>query len=109
MSFTRFHDDPARIKKENIETSALNDYIFNVPGNTNGVRVPHFDDPHLRLQKGGGHVMTDMVGVETMLRENARHTLGVENFDQNDLFEDMYVMPGVYKSTFPKLNENSQI
>ena len=27
MSFTRFHDDPVRIKKENIETSAMNDYI----------------------------------------------------------------------------------
>ena len=34
MSFTRFHDDPSRIKKENIETSMQNQYIFNVPGNT---------------------------------------------------------------------------
>lgn len=72
MSFTRFHDDPARIKKENLETNAMNDYLFNVPGNTGGVQVPHFDDPHLRQQRGGGHIMTNMVGVESLLRNSVR-------------------------------------
>ena len=36
MSFTRFHDDPNRIQKTNLERSAINDYTFNVTGNTKG-------------------------------------------------------------------------
>ena len=52
MSFTRFHDDPNRIQKTNLETSAVNDYIFNVPGNTN--QQLHFiEDPHIRAQING--------------------------------------------------------
>ena len=31
MSFTRFHDDPNRIEIKNLETSAMNSYVFNVP------------------------------------------------------------------------------
>tara|TARA_B100001287_G_scaffold270185_1_gene268612 strand:+ start:164 stop:640 length:477 start_codon:yes stop_codon:yes gene_type:complete len=68
MSFTRFHDDPARIQKTNLETSSINNYIFNVPGNTGGVNVPYIEDPHIRIQKGGASTHTNMVGVESMLR-----------------------------------------
>ena len=35
MAFTRFHDDINRIEKTNLETTAINDYTFNVPGNIN--------------------------------------------------------------------------
>ena len=107
MSFTRFHDDPARIKKENIETSALNDYLFNVPGNTNGVRVPHFDDPHLRLQKGGGHVMTDMVGVETMLR-NSIIPLNRDDLKFNN-YKRVKVPGNPYAKNIPSVNISKTI
>ena len=68
MSFTRFHDDPARIQKTNIETTSINNYIFNVPGNTGGAIVPFIEDPHVRIQKAGASTHTNMVGVESMLR-----------------------------------------
>ena len=32
MSFTRFHDDPARIKKQLQQTTDAGRYILNVPG-----------------------------------------------------------------------------
>ena len=83
MSFTRFHDDPARIIKRNIETSSMNDYIFNVPGNTKTIQSQYFEDPHLRLQKTGGQQMNNMVNVETMLR-NSHVKLNRDNVNKND-------------------------
>lgn len=72
MSFTRFHDDPARVKKANIETSAINDYVFNVPGNLSGARSHFYEDPRIRLQKTGMGQHTNMIGVESMLRNQNR-------------------------------------
>ena len=68
MSFTRFHDDPARIQKANMENTYLNDYTFNVPGNGNGIKSQFYNDPRLRLQKTGGYIQKDMIGLENSLR-----------------------------------------
>ena len=67
MSFTRFHDDPNRIQKTNLETSALNDYRFNVPGNTNH-QTCFFQDPHIRTQTNGTPLYKQMIHVESQLR-----------------------------------------
>ena len=67
MSFTRFHDDECRIAKENLETTAMNDYVFNVPGNLNQASV-YFSDPHMRMQKTGGAIYRNMVDVENELK-----------------------------------------
>jgi hypothetical protein len=67
MSFTRFHDDECRIAKKNLETSSINDYIFNVPGNMNSHSV-FFSDPHIRMQRSGGHIYRNMIGVENELK-----------------------------------------
>lgn len=83
MSFTRFHDDPARIIKKNIETSSMNDYIFNVPGNTSTIQSQYFEDTHLRLQKTGGQQFTNMVNVESMLR-NTHVKLNRDNVQLNE-------------------------
>ena len=56
MSFTRFHDDPNRIKKKNIEISMMNQYTFNTPNNINNISV-FFNDPHLRMQKSGNQLL----------------------------------------------------
>lgn len=89
MSFTRFHDDPARIIKKNIETSSMNDYIFNVPGNTSTIQSQYFEDPHLRLQKTGGQQFNNMVNVETMLRNTHvklnRDNVKLNEYKQNSL------------------------
>jgi hypothetical protein len=66
MSFTRFHDDPNRIQKTNLETSAMNDYIFNVPGNS-GYNNVFVQDPHIRLQKTGVNTHRNMIHAESQL------------------------------------------
>ena len=68
MSLTRFHDDPNRIKKTNLEASAILDYKFNVPSNFNNNNI-YISDPHLRLQHCGSTQLRDMVGVESELRQ----------------------------------------
>lgn len=67
MAFTRFHDDPSRVIKSNLETSSINDYMFNIPSNTNNKNV-YIDDPHIRLQKNGNSQYSNLVGLEGELR-----------------------------------------
>jgi hypothetical protein len=105
MSFTRFHDDPARIQKQNIETSAMNSYIFNVPGNGSGVQSQYINDPHVRLQKTGMKQQTNMINIESMLRNihvplnrddrnineynrNTTHSKGVKTKEHNKSMTD---------------------
>ena len=67
MSFTRFHDDPNRIQKKNIEISTMNQYIFNTPGNTQN-RSVFFNDPHLRMQKNGNQLYNNLIQTENELK-----------------------------------------
>ena len=83
MSFTRFHDDPCRIVKENLETTAQNDYIFNVPGNTRSTNLPFYEDPQIRLQRSGVTLHNNMVNVESMLR-NIHVPLNRDRMDKNE-------------------------
>ena len=68
MSFTRFHDDPARIQKANIENTHMNEYVFNVPGNGKGMKSQYFSDPRIRLQHTGVSMQKDLIGLENSLR-----------------------------------------
>jgi hypothetical protein len=49
MSFTRFHDDPARIRKHVEDSTFAERYHLNTPGNGNN--MPLQMDPQLRLQR----------------------------------------------------------
>ena len=49
MSFTRFHDDKYRIKKQVEESIYAGDYFINAPGPC--VDLPYMEDPQIRLQK----------------------------------------------------------
>jgi len=66
MAFTRFHDDPCRIKKQLQESTDQGRYILNVPGN--GEKPYYMDDPYLRLQRWGGNLMTNTINVENDLK-----------------------------------------
>ena len=48
MSFTRFHDDPCRVRKELQESTGPGKYMLNVPGN--GAYPSYIVDPQVRLQ-----------------------------------------------------------
>lgn len=82
MSFTRFYDDPNRIEIKNLETSAMNSYVFNVPGNTDGMNL-YFSDPHIRMQKTGSHLNRNLLDVETELR-NINIPLNRDNINLNN-------------------------
>ena len=56
MSFTRFHDDPARIQKQIQESTYLARYQLGTPGQ--GIDLPFFEDPNIRLQGFGANVFS---------------------------------------------------
>ena len=66
MSFTRFHDDPARIEKQLQESTEQGEYMLNVPGN--GVKPCYIKDPFIRMQKWGANLQTNSINLESDLR-----------------------------------------
>jgi hypothetical protein len=65
MSFTRFHDDPARIMKQQQESTDQGKWRLNVPGN--GDKPCFMMDPSIRLQKWGANLMTNTTNLESSL------------------------------------------
>ena len=70
MSFTRFHDDPARIQKQLEQMTAIGQYTLNVPGN--GVQMDYVADPHIRLQQWGANLSKNSVDIESDLKGQTR-------------------------------------
>ena len=65
MSFTRFHDDPCRVKKRLQESTGPGKYMLNQPGN--GDKPDYMEDPFLRLQSWGGNLRTNTINLESNL------------------------------------------
>lgn len=65
MSFTRFRDDPDRIKKQLQQSTDVGRYTLNVPGP--GDKPYYVEDPYVRAQMWAGNIMTNSVDVETEL------------------------------------------
>ena len=65
MAFTRFHDDPARIKKQIDESSFAGRYALDTPGP--GMDMPFIEDPNIRMQKWGANLHTNTVNLESDL------------------------------------------
>jgi hypothetical protein len=65
MAFTRFHDDPCRIKKQLQESTGAGRYMLNVPGN--GDKPTFMEDPFIRMQKWGANLMTNTINLESDL------------------------------------------
>ena len=102
MSFTRFHDDPARVQKYLEEVSQQEQYIFNTPGVMGGSNLPYLSDPHIRLQKWGGNVRQNSVNLESDLKGITR------NVNRDDIIKNNYKLhssnsPQIY---FPTSNVN---
>ena len=68
---TRIRNDVLRLKKENEISTFEGRYNLNVPGP--GLDVKFNTDPQLRLQKFGGNLMTDRVGLEDNLMCRVKH------------------------------------
>ena len=65
MSFTRFRDDPDRIKKQLEEWTFTGRYQLNVPGP--GIDLPFQEDAQVRLQKWGANLRTNAINIESDL------------------------------------------
>jgi len=65
MSFTRFHDDPHRIRKQAQDSSYLGRYMLDKPGQ--GVDLPFMEDPQLRLQGWGANLRQNAIHLESDL------------------------------------------
>ena len=82
MAFTRFHDDPARIRKQLTESSFTSRYMLNVPGI--GINMPFQEDPQLRLQKWGANITTNTLNLESDLfgltRKYTRDDIHTNNY-----------------------------
>jgi len=104
MSFTRFHDDPNRIKKQNEESSFTGRYMLNTPGP--GVDLPFVADPHLRLQKWGANLQTNTVNLESDLRgltrKQNRDNVSLNQYNQQQVSSSR----PTYRETDPFVEES---
>lgn len=66
MSFTRFHNDPARTKKQLEMMTRVGWYGINVPGN--GPKPAYIADPYVRMQRWGANLRTNCINVDSYLR-----------------------------------------
>jgi hypothetical protein len=82
MAFTRFHDDPCRIKKQLQQSTDPGRWIINVPGN--GSSPCYIEDPFIRIQKWGANLRTNTINLESDLlgvnRNLSRDCLGKDNY-----------------------------
>lgn len=92
MSFTRFHDDPCRIKKQLQETTDIGRYMLDVPGN--GIKPCFMEDPFLRLQKWGANLRTNTINVESAL-------LGINNTLSRDCLSKQNQFPSNNPIKYP--------
>lgn len=84
MSFTRFYDDEARVKKQIEESSFIGRYMLNTPGP--GSQAPFLEDSHIRLQKWGANVHNNTTNLESDLKGLSRK-LNRDNIDLNNYEE----------------------
>ena len=91
MAFTRFHDDPCRITKQLQETTGIGRYMLNVSGN--GDKPLYMDDPHIRMQKWGGNLLTNTINIESDLMGLTR------NANRDEITENDYKSKAVKYGT----------
>ena len=81
MSFTRFHDDPARIKYGLQISTYSGRYALDTPGP--GINLPYLEDCQVRMQRWGANLMTNPINIESDLRGLTR-PLNRDNMELNN-------------------------
>jgi len=85
MSFTRFYDDPNRIRKQLEQTTFTGRYMLDVPGP--GIELPFVEDPQIRMQKWGANLRDNTVNLESdlfgMTRKMNRDLVEINDYQQN--------------------------
>jgi hypothetical protein len=94
MAFTRFHDDPCRIKKQLQEATGAGRYILNKPGW--GDKPCFMSDPQIRMQQWGGNLRTNALDLESDLMGLTRpltHDCDKNNFQKQSVSSEKMVYP----------------
>lgn len=104
MAFTRFHDYPVRIKKQLEESTFAGRYRLDTPGN--GMDLPFFEDPQLRLQGWGANFRNNTVNLESDLlgltRPLNRDLVDINDYNVNSVSSSQ---PS-YRSSQPFIEES---
>lgn len=102
--FSRFHDDPARIRKQMSQSTYMGRYFLNTPGQ--GTDLPFMEDPQIRLQYWGGNLYSNPVLLEGELR-------GIDKKLGRDYLEPYHhqnntskSQPNTYRSLVPFIDES---
>ena len=104
MSFTRFHDDPHRIKKQIDESSFAGRYMLNTPGP--GEELPFFEDAQVRLQHWGANLQDNTVALEGDLRGLTRPLNRDLPEENNYKKQSVYSAQKYYHSSQPFIQES---
>uniref|UniRef100_A0A6C0JKY4 Uncharacterized protein n=1 Tax=viral metagenome TaxID=1070528 RepID=A0A6C0JKY4_9ZZZZ len=104
MAFTRFHDDPSRLKKQAQISSFSGRYFLDTPGQ--GIDLPFLEDPNIRMQKWGANFRNNTVNLESDLlgltRKINRDYIGVNEHTVNAVQSS----PNTYRNEEPYIEES---
>ena len=104
MSFTRFHDDPARIRKRLEQTTYGESYYLNTPGT--GIKDPFQLDPQLRLQGWGANLCSNAINLESdfrgLTRKLNRDVTQINEYKSNAAQTQRYI----YENLKPVVDES---
>lgn len=95
MSFTRFHDDPNRIRKQLQESTDQGRWVLDVPGN--GAKPYYMSDPYIRSQTWSGNLRTNPVNIESDLKGLSRSLnndcINVNDYQKNAAYSSAVSYP----------------
>jgi hypothetical protein len=96
MAFTRFYDDPSRIKKQTQISSYSSRYFLDTPGQ--GIDLPFMEDPNIRMQGWGANLRNNTINLESDLlgltRKTNRDYVNVNDYKQHAV----YASPNTYRN-----------
>lgn len=104
MSFTRFHDDEVRIKKQLEEMTYAGRYMLDKPGP--GSIMPFQEDVHIRLEQFGANLNDNNINLESDLMGLTRN-LNRDHLESNQHLEKKaHSRPIQYPSAKPFVEES---
>lgn len=106
MAFTRFHDDPCRISKQNQQATDPGRYILDVPGN--GLNICFMEDPHIIPQKWGANLWCNKIDVQTYLLGIDRKLTKRDTIEYNQDLPKLKAFQKVYPSCNNLTTEQSR-
>jgi hypothetical protein len=107
MSFTRFHDDPCRISKQNQQATDPGRWILDVPGN--GTKPCFVTDPQIRSQKWGGNLWHNKTNLESNLLGIDRKLTKCNIGTLQKSFDNLYSYPESFPTCDTLTTQQSRV